>query len=265
PTLGVQRGRQGLQSLKVGGVQAESIAELSRELPLLLINDETFAILEGAPSERRRFLDWGVFHVKHEFIRHWRSAQLALKQRNQLLRAEAPEAELAPWTEAFAAHGHALHAMRGEYFELLHGHLSPLLNALMGAELAERFRMSYAPGWDVETSLSLAQQLDRVTSRDRQQGHTTLGPHRADLKLRVANQDAASVLSRGQMKLLICALRIGQASLLKALTGISCVVLVDDLPAELDSANRARVCGQLQALGMQAFLTTIEAESLLPA
>ncbi len=262
-TLGVQRGRQGIKSLKVGGTQAGSAAELSQVLPLLLINGDTFAVLEGSPSERRRFIDWGVFHVKHEFLHHWRSARQALKQRNQLLRDDAGPAELAPWTQAFAVNGEAMNRLRMEYLQQYEEHLQQFLPNLMGETLAERFTLEYLPGWDPEQPLQ--EQLQRALPRDRQAGHTTVGPHRAELRLRSGGQDVAEVLSRGQMKLLICALRLAQASLLQLLTGIRCVLLIDDLPAELDSTNRARVCAQLQKLGLQTFLTCIEPETLLPA
>jgi DNA replication and repair protein RecF len=262
-SLGIQRGRQGIQTLKVGGTQADSASQLSQALPLLLINGDTFAILEGSPTERRRFIDWGVFHVKHEFLLHWKTARQALKQRNQLLRQEAAAAELAPWTQALARHAQEMHLLRADYLRQFEEHLWPLLGDLLGDELAGRFTMDYLPGWDVEQPLE--QQLHQALPRDRQYGHTTLGPHRAELRLRWGGQDVASVLSRGQMKLLVCALRLGQASLLKLLTGTGCVLLIDDLPAELDAPNRARVCAQLQRLGLQTFMTCIEPESLLPA
>ncbi|MDR0779658.1 MAG: DNA replication/repair protein RecF [Pseudomonadales bacterium] len=262
-SLGIQRGRQGIQTLKVGGTQADSASQLSQALPLLLLNSDTFAILEGSPTERRRFIDWGVFHVKHEFLRHWKIARQALKQRNQLLRQEAPVVELAPWTQALAGHAQEMHLLRADYLRQFEAHLWPLLGDLLGEELAARFTMDYLPGWDVEQSLET--QLHHALPRDRQHGHTTVGPHRAELRLRWGGQDVASVLSRGQMKLLICALRLGQASLLQLLSGTGCVLLIDDLPAELDGANRGRVCVQLERLALQTFMTCIEPEALLPA
>jgi DNA replication and repair protein RecF len=259
-SLGIQRGRQGIQSLKIGGTQADSAAQLSLALPLLLINSDTFAILEGSPSERRRFIDWGVFHVKHEFLWHWKTAQQALKQRNQLLRQEAATAELAPWTQALAHHAQAMHLLRADYLQEFEQYLWPLLSELLGEELAGRFSIEYLPGWSLERSLE--EQLHQALPRDRQSGHTTLGPHRAELRLRSGGQDAAAVLSRGQMKLLICALRLAQVSQLKQLTGTTCVLLIDDLPAELDGANRGRVCTQVERLAVQTFITCIEPEAL---
>ncbi|HWK55450.1 MAG TPA: DNA replication/repair protein RecF [Hyphomicrobiales bacterium] len=261
-SLGIQRTRQGIQNMKVGGVQAESVAQLSHALPLMLINGDTFAILEGSPGERRRFIDWGVFHVKHEFLFHWKSARQALKQRNQLLRQEAATAELAPWTHKLAQHAQQMDVFRREYLQVFDSHMRPLALRLLGNELAERFSMEYQCGWDAEEPLQ--EQLTRSLPRDRQVGHTTLGPHRAELRLRCGGQDVASTLSRGQMKLLICSLRLAQAALLRELTGTGCVLLIDDLPAELDAANRQRVCQEVQSLGLQAFMACIELDSLLP-
>jgi DNA replication and repair protein RecF len=69
-------------------------------------------------------------------------------------------------------------------------------------------------------------------------------------------------LSRGQLKLLICALKIAQGQLLEQEQGKRCVYLIDDLPAELDSDNRGRVCQLLLERGAQVFLTSIEAGTL---
>src|SRR5688500_17831741 len=71
-TIGVQRPVRGPQTIKIGGRPAEGLAHLTRNLPIQLINTDTFQLLEGSPRERRQFLDWGVFHVEHVFLQYWR-------------------------------------------------------------------------------------------------------------------------------------------------------------------------------------------------
>ncbi len=95
-------------------------------------------------------------------------------------------------------------------------------------------------------------------------GFTTVGPHKADIRFLLNGQDAAEQLSRGQLKLLICMLKVVQSQLLREMTGIRCLFLLDDLPAELDADNRAKVCQLLGGLQNQCFLTSIEQESLAP-
>ena len=84
--LGVSRALDGGVNLRIAGEAVRSVAMLADELPLLLINAESFELLTGQPVQRRRFLDWGVFHVEHGFMGWWRQARDCLKQRNSVLR-----------------------------------------------------------------------------------------------------------------------------------------------------------------------------------
>jgi len=120
--------------------------------------------------------------------------------------------------------------------------------------------LSYYRGWDKERSL-----VDVLTDsliRDQQLGHTQAGPQRADLRLRLAGNNAADILSRGQQKLVVCALHIAQGYLLTQAGRSSCVYLVDDLPSELDEQHRRALCRLLEGLGCQVFITCVEPEAL---
>ena len=98
--------------------------------------------------------------------------------------------------------------------------------------------------------------------RDRARGLTHSGPHRADLKVSVHGTDAGQILSRGQQKLVVSALRLAQTDLLRSQTGRRCVLLVDDLPAEMDADHQQRLCTLLGDLDMQLFLTCISSDEL---
>ncbi len=99
---------------------------------------------------------------------------------------------------------------------------------------------------------------------DRNYGYTTSGPQKADLSFKFGSAKAAEVLSRGQLKLLIYALKIAQSKLLRESSSRNCVFLIDDLPAELDSVSRQRVCTALENLNDQVFVTCIDEQALTP-
>ena len=63
-------------------------SELAQYLPLLAIHPESYQLITGGPSERRKFLDWGLFHVEHQFKQVWNDYVRALKQRNFCLRMQ---------------------------------------------------------------------------------------------------------------------------------------------------------------------------------
>lgn len=261
-SLGVARPLRGPQSLRIAGRKAEGLAELSQNLPLQLINAETFQILEGSPSERRRFLDWGVFHVEHRFLDSWRRTRLALQNRNSLLRQDAKPAEIEPWTLELVKSAEQMDEQRRAYIVQLRTLIEAQLAQAAAWDAQQPLEIEYFRGWSEETSLY--EQLQEDLLRDRKYGHTSSGPHRADLRFRFGKVDAAELLSRGQLKLLICLMKIAQAQLLEQQRNTRCLFAIDDLPAELDPQNRARICRQLAQLNAQVFLTSIERASLEP-
>ena len=258
-SLGIHRPVKGPQTVKIGGRLAEGLAEVSRTLPLQLINSDTFQLLEGSPQERRQFLDWGVFHVEQQFIDHWRRARQALDQRNSLLRNDASDTQIEPWSHQLAISAQAMHEQRERYV----GQLSDLLEARLqdiGVPGNNPIHIEYWAGWDTKSNL-LAQLQDGL-ARDRKYGFTTIGPHKADLRFQQSGLGVAEVLSRGQLKVLICALKIAQSELLANVMGINSLLLLDDLPAELDIENRAKVCRLLGRLKTQVYMTSIEQSAL---
>ena len=256
-TIGITKVNRGIQQVRIGGSKAENTAQLAHALPLQLINADTFKILEGNPGIRRNFMDWGVFHVEQLFIDNWRQAQRALHHRNNLLRNGAKANEIAPWTEEVSRYGTMVDNSRATYLNQLLPVLSELLAELAGLN---GLVLEYDRGWERGSDLSKV--LNQGLERDRKYGYTVLGPQRADLKIRLGPNYAVDTLSRGQQKLLVIALKIAQGKLLQQQNKKNCLFLIDDLPAELDRKNRARVGGLLSGLDCQVFITCVERSAL---
>src|SRR5882762_10866348 len=94
--LGVEGSASGIRA-RIGGAKASSLAELAVALPVQIIDPEIHHLIEEGPSRRRRFLDWGVFHVEQSFVGHWQRYQQVLKQRNAALKARQPRAVVSVW------------------------------------------------------------------------------------------------------------------------------------------------------------------------
>ncbi|MGB5326446.1 MAG: DNA replication/repair protein RecF [Pseudomonadales bacterium] len=251
--LGVQRERRGGFTIRIDGENIRSAVELARVLPLQLINAASYLLIEGGPKQRRQFIDWGVFHVEHRFYEEWRRLQRALKQRNAILRARGGETQILPWDRELAESGEAMDKARARYlrdFEPVFTRMLAKLSDLDGISL------HYSRGWEADKPLGKA--LEESRARDRSRGLTHAGPHRADLKIRAHGDDAGLVLSRGQQKLVASALRLAQSHCFAAQTGRRCLLLVDDLPAEMDSEHQRRLCSLLADQGTQLFITCIE-------
>jgi len=257
-TIGVSKSRTGSHVLKLRGERQSSWLATARQLPLQLINSDSFDLLEGSSKIRRRFLDWGVFHVEHDFSSHWRSAAKCILQRNLLLKSRnLDKGQIEAWGAEMCTYASKIDESRAAYIKLL---LPVFQEVLAGLITVPTLAVKYFRGWD--ESSDLAPLLEATLDRDVRYGATQLGPHRADLQIRIGKHRAEEVLSRGQQKLLVVALKIAQGRLLANLTGVRVLYLVDDLPSELDPANRRLVCDLLVKLESQVFMTCVDTAEL---
>jgi len=256
--LGISRDRSGEVKIRIDGQNVRSAAELAATLPLQLINPDSFRLLEGAPKLRRQFLDWGVFHVEPRFLGAWQRLQQALRQRNSWLRHGTLDGALqAAWSRELVHASDEIDGYRRTYIQALKPVFESTLAAL--CDLPE-LQLSYYRGWDREKPLD--QVLHASLERDKLLGHTQAGPQRADLRLRISGHNAVDVLSRGQQKLVVCALRIAQGHLVAEARRGQCIYLVDDLPSELDEEHRQALCKLLDLLNCQVFITCVDSNVL---
>ncbi|WP_346796971.1 DNA replication/repair protein RecF [Halomonas sp. Bachu 37] len=261
-TLGIRRTRVSKElEMRIQGQAVPRLAELLEALPLQLINPDAFRLLEGSPAGRREFLDWGVFHVKHDFLSIWRRVRRALKHRNALLRHDRmDDRSLAVWEHELATWGEQLDELRKAWIQ----DFMPVFEETLAALLPmPGLSLRYARGWD--KNRRLADLLAQSRTVDHQMGFTQQGPQRADLRIRLGKQPAVEVLSRGQQKLVVSALKLAQGRLLESKTARHCVYLIDDLPAELDERHRHRFCQLLEQMQCQAFITSVEPTALKEA
>ncbi|EPC00699.1 hypothetical protein L861_12975 [Litchfieldella anticariensis FP35 = DSM 16096] len=257
--IGIRRLRDGSEmEMRMAGERVTKVAQLVEALPLQLINPDAFKLLEGAPAVRREFLDWGVFHVKHDFLETWKRVRRALKHRNALLRhGRIDERSLSVWEGELVQWSERLDSFRSDYVREFLPIFEETLQELLPLPT---LTLRYSRGWDRQRSL--AEVLHQGRDTDRQMGFTQQGPQRADLRLRIERRPAAEVLSRGQQKLVVSAMKLAQGRLLEQLTAQTCTYLIDDLPAELDARHRHDFCRWLERMGCQVFITSVDPEAL---
>ena len=252
--LGLRR-RVGEWEARLDGCAVSSLVDLFRRLPVLVFDPESHSLVAGPGDERRRYLDWGLFHVEREFLSTWRRFQRALQQRNVLLK-HGQRDEMAAWNRELGEWGQALDHLRRRQVASLVEHVHAVAG-LLAPELGAT-AVSYQPGWRSE-GLSLAEALAASEARDLQVGHTTVGPHRADLLVRFERLDAREHLSRGQQKLVALVLKLAQGALHAERLGSWPVLLMDDLGSELDAIHHARCLSHLAGLPAQCWLTATHA------
>jgi DNA replication and repair protein RecF len=257
--IGISRNLDGSAIFKANGDLIPSAAILATYLPIQVIDSDAFSLLEGGPQVRRQFIDWLVFHVEHNFYQLWKDGQRCLKHRNSLLRHDRIDAfELAPWDLELVVITEKIHQLRLACMALFTERVSELLKDF---PVLDDLKIQYYSGWERDKSYKDA--LDSNRERDFQQGYTHVGTHRADLRITVNGQMALEVLSRGQQKILVCALKIAQGMVFSQLTNRKTIYLIDDLPAELDEPHRHLLSNWLNFMNTQVFITGVELEPIL--
>lgn len=255
-SLGVSKTLDGKHQIKAAGNYLSSASPLLELLPIQLIEPDVFKLISSGPSYRRQFIDWGVFHVEHTFFHNWQCLNRCLKQRNKLLRrGKIERSVLIGWDKELAQYAENITLQRKEYIEKLTPCFERILAELVSSDLPG-IELKFYQGWKEDSSLD--EVLVANFDTDHKRGFTQAGPHRADLKVRYLKNNAADMLSRGQQKLVICALKIAQGYLFSQTTGRTCVYLLDDLAAELDEFYRERLCNLLSTLDCQLFITSVD-------
>lgn len=250
--VGIERDKANVR-IRMAGRPIRQLAELVAQFPFQLLNPDTHQLLEGGPRHRRRYLDWGVFHVEPAFFPAWQRYNRSLRQRNAALRASATAKEIQLWDPELVAAAEVLDSQRQDYLKKL----LPVLGRYL-AELVdiEGLDWDYRPGWP--RKYGFAEALAEALEGDRRQGFTRIGPHRADLLPTLDKHPAQERISRGQQKQIVSALMLAQAEVYQLVHGQACQFLIDDLASELDTDHRKRVLAQLQRLQAQIFLTAID-------
>ncbi|OUR83407.1 DNA replication protein RecF [Cycloclasticus sp. 46_120_T64] len=243
--------------IRINGQTEKKSSELSRYLHSHLIRPESQTLLENGSSVRRSFIDWGVFHQKHDFLDISKKHNQLLKQRNKLLKTKQLDT-LSVWNNKFVEYGTMVCIDRQAYVSRFEQELYLIARQLLGDV---DVKVEFIKGWD--KSLSLEEALNKAEARDTYCGHSTVGSHKSDIKVLVNDKLAQDFLSRGQMKLMVIAMYLAQIKLMSGVVEKSACVLIDDLAAELDQYSFHKVMIFLEKLSVQVFITTTNKQLFL--
>jgi DNA replication and repair protein RecF len=245
---------------RLDGADVAHLGDLCAALVVVTVEPGSHALIAGTADTRRRFVDWGLFHVEPGFLPLWRRYARALKQRNALLKRGRADPQMDAWEHELANAGELISQQRQGYLEDLQPVLARSLASLLPA--AGDGAIIYQPGWR-QDDLPLADALLLARDRDLLAGFTSVGPHRADWRIDMAGIPGRTALSRGQAKLSAVAALLAQAEHHAALRGEWPIMAFDDLASELDQAHQRRVLQRLVDTGAQVFITGTEAPAAL--
>lgn len=251
------------KSLTVDGKPLERVERLLALFRAILFAPEEIALLRGSPQARRALLDRALFQADPGHLKRVQGYERILRQRNVLLRQQAPQEQLAPWTKALEDAGTQLRNERCRYIATLEPWLQRSYLAISGGR--ETLALGYGSVHGAEALPALAEELARSAAREQAVGQTLVGPHRDDLFFCIDGQAVRQFGSQGQLRSTLLAFKTAQMAQLHATTGQMPLLLLDDMTSELDQERQERLYDYLSRNRGQVFITTTAGSRLPPA
>jgi DNA replication and repair protein RecF len=258
-------GGQRLRRVHVNGAPVEGSEALLEHLRVVWLTPAMDGLFAGPAAERRRFLDRLVLTMDAEHARRTRDLESLLTQRNRLLGERAEPKWLDALEAQLAASAVAVAAARAQAAALLSARLAEPRADGIGLPAG---RMRVAGGFEealagrsaAEAEIGYRGALAAGRAADREAGRTLAGPHRSDLDVRLAANDApAALCSTGEQKALLLGLVLAHAEIVAEASGMMPILLLDEAAAYLDPARRKGLFGRLAATGCQVFMTGADA------
>jgi DNA replication and repair protein RecF len=258
------------KQIRINGVARRAL-DLLGQLNVVLFLPEDIALVSGAPSLRRRYLDAMLCQIDPPYCRALSRYNQVVTQRNALLRdlreRGGSPAQLAFWDERLVEHGAQVVARRQTVLvaldELAHAVHASLTNA------AERLHLNYVPGVEAcgqqeadQISVEYQTQLEGLRRREIAAGMTLVGPHRDEVRFLINDVDTGVYGSRGQQRTAALALKLAEVDLMHHETGEYPVLLLDDVLSELDAHRRGFLLHYLDDKPQQAIITTTDLQTL---
>ena len=259
------------------------------QLKTVLFSPEDVELVAGSPAGRRRYLDMAISQASVQYLRALSRYARVLEQRNSLLRTLArdrmpassarPGQELAFWDEELTASAVEVLALRigaiaavgrraRDHYEGLTGddslqitYASPRVQLPEPLAAAADWR---APPMELRQTLSaaFAHSLSANRAEELRRGVTAVGPHRDDFQVIADGADLGRFGSRGQQRLAIVAVKLGELDLLDESAGEPPVLLLDDVLSELDARHQENLLGALSSRHVQVCITATHESDL---
>jgi DNA replication and repair protein RecF len=258
---------EGKRVFRLDGAEPRSQAELAQRSAAVWLTPQMESLFQESASGRRRFLDRLVWALEPAHAREAAAHESAMASRRRLLeQGRADPAWIAGLEEQMARHAVALSAARRQVVARLNA--APLTDdafprARIVLDDPVGTRLDGAPALAVENALR--EQFLARRAADAAAGTSTLGAHRADMRLEDAMTGlSAAQSSTGQQKALLIGVILAHAALIGEQRGFAPLLLLDEPAVHLDRARREALFRALARLPAQAFLTGTDLEVFAP-
>ncbi len=262
-TVEITLSKKQKKQIKINEITVLKVSELLGTVPTVYFCPDELKLVKDAPEHRRKFLDIALSQLSKTYFYALLRYEKILDQRNKLLKTAISLEQIMPSLEIFTrqliGEGAKIIKARIEFIELLKPELKKAHSYLSGGlEEANIEYVGVVSNNIEDISNKLEKEYTKALEKDFLQRHTTVGPHRDDLKITLNNLDLRLYGSQGQQRTATLALKLAETEIFKHNIGEYPVLLLDDVLSELDEnrkQNLLNYCSRLQTI-----LTTTEIE-----
>jgi DNA replication and repair protein RecF len=248
--------------VRINGTQEKSADALNDHLRITWLTPAMDGVFTGPASDRRKMLDRMVLAIEPAHGRHAIDFEKAMRSRNRLI---ADEVNDAAWYAALehemGNHGAAITLARHRFVASLNTLAETGFDAqaFPSAGLALTGEIDALAANTDDLAQTYRAALARSRPADRQAGRTLIGPHRSELDVtHVAKGVPAAIASTGEQKALLTGMVLAHAQLIAKASGLTALLLLDEIGAHFDVGRRAQLFEILDRLGGQAIMTGTE-------
>jgi DNA replication and repair protein RecF len=269
-TIEIRSIKDGPRQLKINGVVHRKVSDLLGLFSIIELSPEDMNIVAGAPSHRRRFLNFCLCQLSPSYWSFLVEYGRVLQQRNTALKSRsgrrwhaAGDDELEAWNEQLIQLGSAVVERRKEFLEQIDPQVNVFHRRITDGQ--ERIALNYEPAIEElggrQISERFQRSLEKVREKETRLGVTLVGPHRDDVFITVNGRDLRTYGSQGQQRTAAIALKLAAARQLETSRGEAPILLLDDVFAELD-VDRTRALFELFEQFGQIFIATAKESDL---
>jgi DNA replication and repair protein RecF len=272
------------KDVRVNGAK-KKVGDLAGGVNAVLFLPQDMAIVEGSPSDRRRYLDTALCQINPAYNAALAEYTKVLSQRNALLKLlqekSSGESQLDFWDDKLCEQGAVILAARASALAELETLASAIHRDLTAGAGADGLRLAYHPAFDPmaapdnqiglpmdvpvhraglpvdDIREGLRRKLQTARADDIARGATASGPHRDEIRFIANGIDVGTYGSRGQARTAVLALKLAEMEWMRAKTGEWPILLLDEVLAELDVNRRRDLLARL-ARAEQCVMTTTD-------
>ena len=237
--------------LKKNGSAVHSFSDFFGTCAMVSFGPQDHFTVSGDPEYRRSFMDMFLSQTDRPYLDSLIGYRKNLDQRNTMLRNGGDPLLLDIYEESLAQNGADIIAARHGFIE----GLNKLITQIHGEISDGRDNCSLEYSTSTDTEEALRQALSANRKRDIENGFTSIGPHRDDLKILVNGKSVKHYGSQGQQRSLAVSMKLAALDLLGEKRRAR-IVLVDDAFSDLDSARTGRIFSFISGKG-QLFVSTL--------